>query len=115
MTGSKTPARRPMREDGPDVTDRLEFLAGRQRINDGRTQNCPRCGQPSIKPRLHTNALSRYAKIYICDLCGNREGALAMQGRRLPFSEWAAARPYFRVEPAEDVRNEDPSPHVDDG
>lgn len=102
MTGSKTPARRPMAEDGPDVKDRLEFLAGRQRINDGTVQNCPRCGQPAIKPRLHTNALSRYAHIYICDLCGNREGAMAMRGCRLPFSGWAAAKPYFRVEPPED-------------
>lgn len=90
--------RQPMAEDAPDAQDRLEFLAARQRMADGQPQYCPRCGQPDIKPKLHTNALSRHFRIYICDACGNQEALLQSRGRRLPFREWAAAAPGFRVE-----------------
>lgn len=90
-------ARRPMAEDAPDARDRLEFLAARQRMSDGKSQYCPRCGQPDVKPRLHTNALSRHFDIYICDACGNQEAILHSRGRRLPFREWAAAAQDFRV------------------
>ena len=31
---------------------------------------CPRCGEATMKPELHTNALSRQYDIMICDLCG---------------------------------------------
>ena len=33
---------------------------------------CPRCGKP-LKDRLHTNALSRVADVYVCDACGTAE------------------------------------------
>lgn len=85
--------------DAPDVSDRLAFLAGRQRMSAGRPQICPRCGRMAIKPRLHTNALSRHYGIYVCGLCGNQEAMLQSRGRRLRFQDWAAARPDFRVEP----------------
>lgn len=94
-------AGRPMAEDAPDARDRLEFLAARQRMADGQPQYCPRCGQPDVKPRLRTNALSRYFDIYVCDACGNQEAMLQSRGRRLPFREWAAAAPDFRVEAPE--------------
>ena len=31
---------------------------------------CPRCGKDTMKPDLHTNALSRHADLYVCDKCG---------------------------------------------
>ena len=34
---------------------------------------CPRCGNYTMKGRITTNALSRRADIYICDLCGMQE------------------------------------------
>lgn len=98
MDKKKAAARRPMSEDAPDAQDRLEFLAARQRMAGGQAQRCPRCGQPDIKPRLHTNALSRHFDIYVCDACGCQEAILDSQGRRIPFREWAAARPGFHVE-----------------
>lgn len=38
---------------------------------------CPRCGEATMKPELHTNALSRQYDIMICDLCGMDEAKMA--------------------------------------
>lgn len=91
-------AQRRFTDIAPDIQDRVEFLSGRQRISAGKIQNCPRCGRPAIKPRLHTNAMSRNFDIYVCDACGGQEAILAAQGRTMPFREWTAAKPDFRVE-----------------
>ena len=34
---------------------------------------CLRCGRDTMKESLITNALSRHADIYICDVCGMEE------------------------------------------
>ena len=53
---------------------------------------CPRCGR-SMKPRLHTNALSRQlVGVYICDNCGMDEALRAFARCPLPLEEWRAAR-----------------------
>ena len=53
---------------------------------------CPRCGYDRMKPRVHTNARSRHADIYICDDCGTAEALLQFMNNPLPLSEWACFR-----------------------
>lgn len=53
---------------------------------------CPRCGRMTIKDRLHTNAWSRYAEVYICDMCGMDEALRDAAGQPLPLKEWAIAK-----------------------
>lgn len=56
------------------------------------THLCPRCGQLTVKDRLHTNALSRHAHIYICDACGMDEAIRDWKGNTLPLKDWAIAK-----------------------
>ena len=53
---------------------------------------CPRCGKMSVKDRLHTNALSRHATVYVCDACGMDEAIRDWKGVPLPLKEWAIAK-----------------------
>ena len=53
---------------------------------------CPRCGQMTVKDRLHTNALSRHATVYVCDACGTDEAIRDWKGAPLPLREWAIAK-----------------------
>lgn len=53
---------------------------------------CPRCGRMSVKDRLHTNALSRHASIYICDDCGTDEAIRDWAHAPLPLKDWAIAQ-----------------------
>ena len=52
---------------------------------------CPRCGRMSVKDRLHTNALSRHAHVYVCDACGVDEAIRDWKGNTIPLTEWAIA------------------------
>lgn len=52
---------------------------------------CPRCGRMTVKDRLHTNAWSRHADVYICDECGTDEAMRDFARCVLPLSEWAIA------------------------
>lgn len=53
---------------------------------------CPRCGS-SMKPRLHTNAMSRQLPgVYVCDACGMDEALRDFARYPLPLEEWSAAR-----------------------
>ena len=56
------------------------------------THFCPRCGRFTVKDRLSTNALSRYASVYICDTCGMDEAVREWKGEALPLQDWAVAR-----------------------
>ncbi len=56
------------------------------------THLCPRCGQLTVKDRLHTNALSRHAHVYVCDACGMDEAIRDWNGNTLPLKEWAIAK-----------------------
>ena len=50
---------------------------------------CPRCGRQSMKPDAASNALSRYADVYICDTCGLNEAIRSMPGNTpIPITEW---------------------------
>lgn len=53
---------------------------------------CPRCGRMSVKDRLHTNALSRHANVYVCDTCGMDEAIRDWRGTPLPLKDWAIAK-----------------------
>jgi len=54
----------------------------------GNAYPCPRCGRETMKTdRPATNAISRYADVYICDECGTEEALLDAQGASLPLAE----------------------------
>lgn len=53
---------------------------------------CPRCGMFSVKNRLHTNALSRHASVYVCDACGTDEAIRDFGKQVLPMEEWAIVK-----------------------
>lgn len=59
----------------------------------GEYTRCPRCGENTMKPRLHTNALSRQYDIMICDLCGMDEAKMAFMGAPKPLAHWACLNP----------------------
>lgn len=67
----------------------IEAFAAMQ--TDG-THFCPRCGRFTVKDRLHTNALSRYSDVYICDECGLNEAIRAIGDVPLPLQDWAVAK-----------------------
>ena len=50
---------------------------------------CPRCGKPTIKDPLHTNALSRFVDVYVCDMCGMAEALIAHAGQPPRLRNWA--------------------------
>ena len=72
------------------IQNRLLDLKARQLA--GEHMPCPRCGRDVMKDRLHTNALSRHADIYICDECGTAEALLDAMSNPLPLACWAAMR-----------------------
>ena len=45
------------------IAERVLDLKARQQA--GEHMLCPRCGMDTMKPALHTNALSRHADLYI--------------------------------------------------
>ena len=77
------------------MTERIEKaladLIARQQA--GEWMPCPRCGRDTLKPSLHTNALSRHADgVYICDECGTAEAMLDFMNNPLPTELWAMFR-----------------------
>ena len=59
----------------------------------GEHMPCPRCGKDTMKPGLHTNALSRHADLYVCDQCGTAEAMLDFMNNPLPLTMWAICKP----------------------
>ena len=55
------------------------------------TKVCPRCGRDAMDERPARNALSRHAKVYICDACGTDEAVRDYAHTPLPLEEWACA------------------------
>ena len=77
------------------MTERIEKTLAdlRARQKAGKWMPCPRCGRETMKPSLHTNALSRHADgIYICDECGTAESMLDFMRSPLPIESWALFR-----------------------
>ena len=75
------------------IQERLADLKARQLA--GEYMTCPRCGSKSMKERIHTNALSRHADIYICDQCGTDEAMLDFMQNPLPLEDWACVQKQF--------------------
>ena len=77
------------------MTDRIRRALGdlKARQSAGEHMPCPRCGRDTMKENIHTNALSRYADIYICDACGTEEALLKFMSNPLPVAERACFRP----------------------
>ena len=74
-----------------NIQEALLDLKARQEA--GEKMPCPRCGRDTMKPDLHTNALSRHADgIYICDDCGTAESMLQFMGNPMPIGCWAIFR-----------------------
>ena len=63
------------------------------RQDKGEHMPCPRCGRDTMKPEIHTNALSRHADIYVCDACGTEEALLKFMSNPLPIKDWACFAP----------------------
>ena len=73
------------------IAEALADLRARQAA--GEWMPCPRYGRDTMKPKLHTNALSRHADgIHICDECGSLEAVLDFMGSPLPIALWAMFR-----------------------
>lgn len=77
------------------MTDRLrKALANlKAQQESGKYTRCPRCGLDTMKPDLHTNALSRQADLMVCDDCGTAEALLAFMNKPYSLYMWAALRP----------------------
>lgn len=63
------------------------------RQDNGEKMPCPRCGRNTMKPAIHTNALSRHADIYVCDECGTAEALLKFMSNPMPIKDWACFAP----------------------
>lgn len=74
-----------------DAKMKIDAFAKFQAEGDG-LHFCPRCGNMTVKTRLHTNAWSRHANVYICDACGMDEAVRDWQKNPLPLKEWAIAK-----------------------
>ena len=81
------------------IEKRLADLKAKQ--ESGEYTLCPRCGLPTMKKDLYTNALSRTADIMVCDTCGVDEAKLAFMGSPGTLYQWAALQP---VRPAGDFK-----------
>ena len=72
------------------IERRLTMLLDlKARQDKGEHMPCPRCGRDTMKPEIHTNALSRHADIYVCDACGTEEALLKFMSNPLPIKSWA--------------------------
>ena len=87
------------------MNERIETILAdlRDRQTAGEWMPCPRCGRDTMKPAMHTNALSRHAKgIYICDECGTSEAMLDFMNNPLPTEMWAVFAP---LRPESDLKD----------
>ena len=69
----------------------VKILAFARKQMDGVTF-CPRCGRLTMKDKVRTNALSRYADVMICDECGTDEALRDWAGSPLDLGDWAIAK-----------------------
>lgn len=69
-----------------ELTILEEFAKGQK---PGGSRMCPRCGRYAMDEHPARNALSRAAKIQICDACGMDEAIRAFNQNELPIRDWA--------------------------
>jgi predicted RNA-binding Zn-ribbon protein involved in translation (DUF1610 family) len=73
-----------------DAKTIIDQVADIQR--SGKKTLCPRCGRDSMNEKLARNALSRYARVYICDDCGTDEALRDLYDEVLPLTAWDAVK-----------------------
>lgn len=99
-----------------NIQEALLDLKARQEA--GEKMPCPRCGRNTMKPDLHTNALSRHADgIYVCDDCGTAEAMLDFMRNPLPLECWGLFREGeatadFKAVPGEEAMKTIKAEHV---
>lgn len=78
-------------EEFCEYLDDREAHAALERFGKVQTANitCPRCGKPDMKDPIHTNALSRFVNVYVCDKCGMAEALLSYTGTPPRLRNWA--------------------------
>lgn len=72
-----------------EAIDKIVRFARQQRES---SCPCPRCGCRTMNDDPIRNALSRRAKVYICDACGTEEALEDFAGQRKPLSSWDIAQ-----------------------
>lgn len=76
-----------------EAKEMLEELGRMQAEGTAVGLPCPRCGHDRMDTKPVRNALSRRAKVYICDQCGTEEALLDMAGKEpLPLNQWGMIR-----------------------
>lgn len=78
-------------EEVEATTEAKEKIDAFAAIQTDGTTFCPRCGRLTVKEKLHTNALSRHANVYVCDECGMNEAFRDWKHTPLPLKDWAIA------------------------
>lgn len=67
----------------------ISLMTFKEEQLNGARMPCPRCGNENMKPIVETNASSRQADVYICDLCGVHEAITDALGLPpLPLTQW---------------------------
>lgn len=68
----------------------IDQVAGIQRSS--KKTLCPRCGRDSMNEKMCRNAVSRYARVYICNDCGTDEALRDLYNEALPLTAWDAVK-----------------------
>lgn len=80
----------------------LENLGNAQREGAATGLPCPRCGRYRMDDNPLRNAMSRRAKVCICDACGMDEALRDAAGKApLPLNEWGLIRGFDENGPSE--------------
>lgn len=69
----------------------LEWFYAEQTNENAPRRCCPRCGQDFMANNAIRNALSRHAKVYICDSCGRNEAVRDWNKEPIPLEDWSCA------------------------
>lgn len=75
-------------EKAKEIIERLLPIQEQQEKGTEDILPCPRCGHYRMHRKLVRNAMSRYAHVYICELCGMDEAMRDMADKQLPLNEW---------------------------
>lgn len=82
--------RKELSMDNNRAKELLEQLGNLQVASQSAGLPCPRCGYARMDEKPVRNALSRRAKVHICDMCGMDEAMRDMAGLKpVPLEQWA--------------------------
>lgn len=86
----------------------LEELGRMQEEGRAAGLPCPRCGRFRMDDNPVRNAMSRRAKVYICDQCGMDEALLDMAKKEpLPLNQWGMVLGFDEVGPDDPADEEE--------